>query len=159
MPKERTYKITCDACGYSEVVPERRLVYEEGKTCPRCREGKMYWVPPAEEARRREVMMPGGERRISPFWIIPVGIALGAAVALGAAAFARAAPPAPPPGLATLYGKVTDAVTGEAIPDAMVTLDGLLAYTDGGGNYSLSDLEPGGYRLEFSKEGYEALVY
>ncbi|GAI89554.1 unnamed protein product, partial [marine sediment metagenome] len=34
MPEERTYKITCDECGYSEEVPEPKLIYEEGKTCP-----------------------------------------------------------------------------------------------------------------------------
>jgi hypothetical protein len=92
MPEERTYKITCDECGYSEIVPQSRLPYEEGKTCPRCRKGKMYWVPPAEEARRREFMTE--EREISPLWLIPVGIILCVGGALGlVVALARALRP------------------------------------------------------------------
>ena len=93
MPKERTLKITCDECGYSEEIPSSRLSYEEGKMCPSCRKGKMWWVPLAEEARRREVRrkaMP--EERISPAMvIIPVAlVGLGLAAA---AALAFAAPP------------------------------------------------------------------
>ncbi|GAI76183.1 unnamed protein product [marine sediment metagenome] len=53
VPQE--YKITCDECGYSEMVPQSRLAYEEAKTCPKCRKGKMWWVPPAEEERRRRL--------------------------------------------------------------------------------------------------------
>ena len=159
MPEERTYKITCDECGYSEEVPSSRLYYEEGKTCPKCREGKIYWVPPAEEARRREIKMPEEERRISPAVIIPIGLGLGLAATVGIAALALAAPPAPPPGRANLYGSVTDAVTGEPIADALVTLNGFEVYTDAGGNYAFADLEPGEYRLEFSKAGYQSLVY
>ena len=95
MPEERTLKITCDECGYSETVLGSRLAYEEGKTCPVCRKGKMWWVPPAEEARRREVRrkaMP--EAKISPAVIIlPIGLGLGLAAVLGIAALARAARP------------------------------------------------------------------
>ncbi len=95
MPEERTLKITCDECGYSEMVLDSRLPYEEGKMCPSCRKGKMWWVPPAEEARRREVRrkaMP--EAKISPAVIIlPIGLGLGLAAALGIAALARAARP------------------------------------------------------------------
>jgi len=98
MAEERDYKITCNECGYSEMVPQSRLPYEEGKTCPRCYKGKMYWVPPAEEARRREIRrrtMP--EERISPaVIIIPIGLGLGLIAALCVAALARAA--AVPPG-------------------------------------------------------------
>ncbi|GAI59650.1 unnamed protein product, partial [marine sediment metagenome] len=48
------------------------------------------------------------EKRISPaLVIIPIGLGLAAVV--GLAAMAWAAPPTPPPGLANLYGKVTDA--------------------------------------------------
>ena len=101
IPEERTYKITCDECGYSEEVSSAQLTYKEGKTCPRCYKGKMYWVPPAEEARRRELggrygqggrTMPEEERRIPPaVLMIPVGLGLAAVV--GIAAIAMAAPP------------------------------------------------------------------
>ncbi|GAI60836.1 unnamed protein product, partial [marine sediment metagenome] len=69
------------------------------------------------------------------------------------------APPeeGPPPGLANLYGKVTDAVTGEAIPGVLVALNGLEVYTDAGGNYAFTDLEPGTYTITFEQEGYEAV--
>ena len=160
MQEERTYKITCDACGYSEMVPAPRLPYEEGKTCPRCHRGKMYWVPPAEEARRREVRRTmTEERRISPAIVIVGGLGLGLAAALGIAAIAMAAPPTPPPGRANLYGKVTDAVTGEPIYGVFVVLDGLQVFTDAQGNYTFLDLDPGEYVLKFSKEGYQTLVY
>ena len=101
--------------------------------------------------------MPG-ERRISPaVVIIPVGLGLAAVV--GLAAMAWAAPPTPPLGRANLYGKVTDAVTGEPIAGVLVTLNGLEVYTDAGGNYIFEDLEPGGYQLQFSKENYETATY
>jgi len=98
MPQERNYKISCNACGYSEEVPASRLPYEEGKTCPRCYKGKMYWVPSAEEARRREVRretMPEEERRISIGWALPalLLLAVGGGVALAFAVSRAAAPP------------------------------------------------------------------
>lgn len=99
-------------------------------------------------------------RRISPaVMIIPVGLGLGIAAALAVAAVARAAPPTPPPGRANLYGQVTDAETGEPILGVLVILNGMETYTDAGGNYTLADLEPGGYRLEFAKDGYETAIY
>jgi len=101
MQEEPSYKITCNECGYSEMVPQSRLAYEEGKTCPSCYKGKMYYVPLTEEARRREVekyrqrrtTMPE-EREISPLWVIPAAIILGVGVGLGVlATLARGAPP------------------------------------------------------------------
>ncbi len=150
MPEERTLKITCDECGYSEEVPHSRLAYEEAKWCPECRKGKMWWVPPAEEARRREVRrkaMP--EAKISPAVIIlPIGLGLGLAAALGIAALARAARPTvftcpycgatfateeelnyhiqtehpEVPVLARLLGMVTDAETGAPLAGVNVAL-------------------------------------
>ena len=73
---------------------------------------------------------------------------------------AEAAPPEPPPpGLANLYGKVTDTLTGKAISNVLITLNGLQASTDSNGNYTLVNLEPGGYVLMFTKEGYKPAIY
>ena len=72
---------------------------------------------------------------------------------------AEAKPPSPPPGLANLYGKVTDATTGKAIPAVLVTLDDMQIYTDTKGNYIFDNLQLGAYALQFSKEGYETAIY
>lgn len=64
-------------------------------------------------------------------------------------------PPPPPPALANLYGKITDAVTGKAVPDVLVILNGESAYTNSSGNYIFAELEPGTYTLTFQKEDYE----
>ena len=66
---------------------------------------------------------------------------------------------APSPGRANLYGQVTNAVTGSPISGVLVRLNGMEALTDGAGNYFLTDLEPGEYLLQFSKAGYQSLVY
>ena len=98
------------------------------------------------------------ERKISPaIVIIPIGLGLAAVVGIAAMAFA--APPAPPPGRANLYGKVTDTVTGQPISGVLAALNGLEVYTDASGNYIFEDLNPGEYALEFSKENYETAVY
>ena len=96
------------------------------------------------------------ERRISPAIVIAGAIGLGVVAAVGIAALAMAAPP---PGRANLYGKVTDAVTGEPLSGVFVSLNGLEVYTDASGNYSFTNLEPGGYKLEFSKSGYQTVIY
>ena len=91
---------------------------------------------------------------------VVVGIGLGALALIYLATRAKAAPPPPPPpGLATLYGQVKDAITGEAISGVLVSLNGLETHTNGGGDYAFTDLEPGAYTLTFSKEGYETAVY
>ena len=100
------------------------------------------------------------ERRISPA-VIAAGA--GAAIGIGALLYfltrVEAAPPPPPPGLANLYGKVTNAKTGQPIPGVLVSLNGLEDYTNSQGNYIFADLEPGEYVLQFFKEGYEPSVY
>jgi len=63
------------------------------------------------------------------------------------------------PGKANLYGKVTDAVTGKKISDVLVALNGMQIYTDAAGNYAFINLEPGGYVIQFSKEGYQSATY
>ena len=88
---------------------------------------------------------------------------LGIAAILGGALLlatkAKAAPPAPPeepePGLANLYGVVTDTTTGKAVPGVLITMNGIETCTFDDGSYSLVDLEPRGYDIVFSKEGYE----
>jgi hypothetical protein len=155
MPEERTLNITCDECGYSEMVLASRLPYEEGKMCPSCRKGKMWWVPPAEEARRREVRMLEEERQISPaVIIIPLGLGLGLVAALAIAAMVKAASPTPSPGRATLYGKVTDADIGDPVAGALLTLDTLQTSSDAGGNYSFADVDPGNYQITVERDGY-----
>jgi len=99
------------------------------------------------------------EERISPTLVIPIGLGLGLVAALGIAAMARAAPPTPPPGRANLYGRVTDAETGEPISGVLVSLNGYSAYTDNAGNYIFPDLDPGSYMAQFSKEGYQTEVF
>jgi hypothetical protein len=108
------------------------------------------------------------ERRISPaVVIIPIGLGLVAVVGIAALAFAAPEePPEPPPGLANLYGKVTDAVTGEELSGVYVALwdsAGMellgSTYTNGSGNYIIENILPGSYILQFSKAGYETAVY
>lgn len=101
------------------------------------------------------------KRRISPaVAIIPIGLGLGLLGVLAAVAWAApSAPPTPPPGRANLYGKVTDAVTGYPVPGVLVALNGLELYTDDSGNYIFEDLEPRGYVIQLSKEGYETAIY
>jgi len=68
-----------------------------------------------------------------------------------------APPPPPPPGLANLYGKVTDSQTGAAIPNVLVSLDGIQVYTDSGGNYALTNLDIRAYSIIFQKGGYNTM--
>ena len=91
--------------------------------------------------------------------IILIGLGLAGVTAWLLMRKAKGAPPPPPPGLANLYGKVTDAQTGAALLGVLVSLDGMQAYTDSGGNYAFIEMEPGAYVLQFSKEGYETAVY
>ena len=91
------------------------------------------------------------QTRTKKMW--PLGIVVGAIVALYYAIKAEAAPPLP--GLANLNGKITDAETGNPIADVLVTLDGMSDYTDSGGNYAFTDLVPRGYSGSASKDSYE----
>ncbi|PLW93670.1 MAG: hypothetical protein C0591_14255 [Marinilabiliales bacterium] len=50
----------------------------------------------------------------------------------------------------TLFGKVTDALTGEAIPDALVSVAGLTDYTDANGNYSITGIPAGTLNANFT---------
>ena len=94
-----------------------------------------------------------------PALLLVGGGIVAAALALWFATRAKAAPPPPPPGLANLYGKVTDADTGKAISSVLVSLNGWTTLTDSSGYYAFTEIEPGGYVLQFSKENYETAVY
>lgn len=56
----------------------------------------------------------------------------------------------PPPGLATLWGIVTDAETGNPIGEIDVSLNGLAVTTSSNGRYEFLELDPGTYNLVFT---------
>jgi len=99
-------------------------------------------------------------------------IALGAGVGIAGLIYAvtrpaKAVPPEqPPPGLASLYGVVTDAETGKPISGVHVSLwdtarTELIASTSTNrlGSYQITNIYPGNYIAEFSKDGYETVTY
>ncbi len=88
--------------------------------------------------------------------IVGVGVAAVAGVIL---LTAGKKPPPPLPGLANLHGRVTDADTGVPLTGVLIALNGLSAFTDSDGLYEFTDLEPGSYVVEFSKEGYLTEVF
>jgi len=65
-------------------------------------------------------------------------------------------PEPPPPGYAQLYGRITDASTGEPISMATVTLDSMTTPTTIEGDYLFINLEPGEYSITCFKDGYES---
>jgi len=83
------------------------------------------------------------------------------------------APPAPPEGLANLYGRVTDADTGKPIPNVLVLATAIDrpklppatgiydqgGYTDSDGRYVLENLIPARYQVTFSREHYQSISY
>lgn len=90
--------------------------------------------------------------------IVVGGIIVGGLLVFALTRKAKPVPPPPPAGLANIYGKVTD--TGKSIsevtvsassPDTDTAASGL---TDTNGQYSLENLEPGSYDVEFVKAGY-----
>ena len=67
-----------------------------------------------------------------------------------------APPPEPPPeGMAKLYGRVTNAQTGNGISGVKVTTTGAITMTDSAGNYATIDIPPGSWGVRFEKDGYE----
>jgi len=92
------------------------------------------------------------------------GVALGlgvASVALIAIYFARRAgaapeePEEPEPGMANLYGRVTNSSTGQGVAGVKVTTTGAITMTDSGGYYAALDIPPGERGVRFEKDGYE----
>jgi len=91
---------------------------------------------------------------------VVIGVGAGiAGLAYALTRKAEAKPPPPPPGKANLYGVVTDAETGNPLSGVLVTLNSDSIITNPSGHYAFTDLEPGGYVVEFSKEGYLTEVF
>jgi len=64
----------------------------------------------------------------------------------------------PQPGKGIIWGFVTDSLTGAAVPDVKITLDGLVRYTGTEGQYEFRDLAIRQYQIQFSKAGYETVT-
>ena len=97
-----------------------------------------------------------------PMGLVISGLALGTLVAIGIYTLARARPPTPPippPGECIIWGFVTDGLTGEAVPDVQITLNGLVRYTEWAGQYEIRNIACQQYRIQFSKEGYVTESY
>ncbi len=67
-------------------------------------------------------------------------------------------PVAVPPGLANLYGRVTDAETGAPIVGMVGIYAGRIITTDADGVYLLTELTPGSYTIKFDVLDYETLI-
>ena len=84
-----------------------------------------------------------------------IGLGIAGVIGLGIYALTREAEAGPLPGLAHLYGQVTDAQSGLVLPGVKVTLNGRQTQTNSGGNYQVLNLEPGQYSGTFEKAGYK----
>jgi len=65
--------------------------------------------------------------------------------------------PLPPSGNAAIWGFVTDGLTGVAVPDVQITLNGFVCYTAWAGQYDIDNIAAQKYRITFSKAGYETV--
>jgi len=91
---------------------------------------------------------------------------VGAAVLAGAATLLVALkikggtsmPPEPEPGKATLYGKVTDKVTGKGISGVTISYYSTQTPTNAQGEYNIQNVPPGSIDITFGKDGYEPAV-
>ncbi|MBA7623297.1 hypothetical protein ES703_30691 [subsurface metagenome] len=108
--------------------------------------------------------MPEEERKVKPEHIL-AGVA--GAFGLGMLGYGIYAltrpkvlpPEEPTPGLANLYGIVSDASTGKPIVGVEIVLNGgVPTYTGSAGYYSFIDIEPRTYTISFAKDGYEVLT-
>jgi hypothetical protein len=80
-------------------------------------------------------------------------VGIGAAIAgLIAVLFLRktqAAPPPPPPDKASLYGLVTDEVSGQGIQGIQVSFADYATVTKANGYYVIENITPGSYQVTF----------
>jgi len=79
-----------------------------------------------------------------------VGIAWIIALIVAAIAWMKAKAAPPEPGLATLWGIVTDASTGKSISGIEASLNSLPITTGTDGRYEFANVEPGTYSLVFT---------
>jgi hypothetical protein len=88
---------------------------------------------------------------------LTIGLAVLGAAVLGFALLGRkaGAKPPPPPGLANIYGIVTDEATGQPLAGATVDMQGATDVTDTDGRYDLGPFQPAEYVLSAYKENYE----
>jgi len=91
-----------------------------------------------------------------------IGVGVVGAVGLAAYLLTRPAHAEPPPGLALLYGKVTDADTAQPISGIVASVgDGYTDQSDNSGNYLVQNIQPGTYPVFFTDplERYEPISY
>ena len=94
--------------------------------------------------------------------ILPIFLAGGLAYYFWRRSVGAEPPPEPEPDKATLFGVVTDAVTGHPIQGVNVDCDGpagaYSAPTASNGMYQFQNIEPGSYEVVFTKAGYDPVV-
>ncbi len=92
-------------------------------------------------------------------------VGIGVLVALGVGIWAwskskvSGEPDPPAQGLGNLYGKVTDAVTGQGLSGVSVVINTAQAMTNGSGDYSFLNLPLGEFTVVFQKAGYETVTF
>lgn len=81
-------------------------------------------------------------------------VVAGAGLAAGAAWLLTRKTKAADPGLANVFGIISDSVTGNPIAGVQILLI-TNTFSNQAGNYSFMNVEPGSYTITFSKTGYE----
>ncbi len=66
--------------------------------------------------------------------------------------------PTPITGWGTVYGSITDSVTGAFLDGVHVKVNGQLSYVSLGGVYTVKPLRIGSYTFTFEKPGYETVT-
>jgi len=81
---------------------------------------------------------------------LAVGAALGAFFGIRHLVTGQPGPPPPPPDKANLWGRVTNAITGQAIGGIQITVNGYDGLTEADGSYLIENIEPSVYDVTFS---------